>query len=207
MEAVRLAAARRSLTGVPDSHPPLSQASLSASQLGMNLHLNRHDVMVDLVRGRCYQFFFRLERERELRAWIQGWSLLIPTGLITLRTSRLKFASCGANSFNCPWQIHLLGSLPRCNLPRLGEPCGHPPAGDSWRPRNGGLVRVFISWALLARVRSASAGVIVVELVSPIARRTTGRRLSLRLRDVKNSLRLVRIPGLGGMPLNSWRLG
>lgn len=129
----------------------------------------------------------------ELGAWIPGWSLLLPTGRSPYAQDGPKFASCGAKPIQpLVAKPGLFGSLPRCNVPRLGEPRGLLPARDSWRPRDDGLVRRVhllgldgegspcFSWGDRRR-----AG---------LADRLCGPPVEGYPWDVKNGLRLVRVP-------------
>lgn len=140
------------------------------------------------------------------RAWIPGWSL--PYGIITFtRTPGPDLHHAAPNPIQppCPHQVSL-ARHPRCNVPRLGQPCGVPPAGYSWRPREGSFCPLgSAARARWRKDRLAHAGVIVVELV--LVDRLGGPPVEGYPWDMKTGLRLVRTPGFGGMPLSQWRLG
>lgn len=101
------------------------------------------------------------------RAWGLN-SRMVPTAphkTITLHAGRAQICFMRRETIQPPMaKPNLFGSLPRCNVPRLGKPCGLLPAKDSWRPHDGGLVRRGYFLGLIAR-GPASAAVIIVELV------------------------------------------
>lgn len=129
-----------------------------------------------------------------------------PTGTIafTRRTGPNSHHAAPKSPSNCPGLVR-----PRWLLTRDATSRAWDNPVVSLPPETAGGPVVVASAQSLGlvgeRIASPPAGVIVVELV--LVDRLGGPPVEGYPWDVKTGLRLVRIPGFGGMPLPQWRLG